>query len=104
MKLFHLQFQYDGNLNTQERTIEATSAGHAQEKCRREYPGCKILDVWQNARWGTSGRCYGRTHYEVVSPIKPEPLPAVKAEETHFPFWDGCLGKRPILTVEERAQ
>jgi hypothetical protein len=99
MKIYRVEFARDSDLYPQVRSFEATSAGHAQKKCLREYPGSRILKMWQEARLGEGGRCYGSITNEPVSAARVEPLPAVKTEERTFPFFDQCRGESTPRTV-----
>jgi hypothetical protein len=96
MRVYHIGFTYDSDLASQVQRFEATSAGHAQEKCRRKYPGCKILETWCDARLNEGSRgSFGLVSYPTVSTSKVNPLPAIKTEETTFSFFDQCESYRP---------
>jgi hypothetical protein len=94
MKIYHVQFTYDGGLNPQERTYKAGSPATAQERCQREFPGAKVIEIWTEARLA-SGTSLGCLTYQPVSTARVEPLPMVKPEETTFAFFSECLGRRP---------
>jgi hypothetical protein len=100
MKTLHqyfIRFTFDGASETQVDQFLAGNPGEAFEKCRQKYPGCKLLKGWREGRLvGGLGKSYGLTDYDPPSTIKVEAGPESKAEEIKFPFWDYCLGKRPL--------
>jgi hypothetical protein len=99
MKLFCIELILDGDPTSQFQRFRATSAGHAQVKCRRKNRGCIILDTWCDARVNKGSRSiFGFVSYPTVSTAKPEPLPVVKPEETTFAFFDECVSHRPQPT------
>jgi hypothetical protein len=83
---------------TRVKQFKATNPGSAFAKYFKKHPGAKLLGGKLES---SRGATYGRITYESVSTANVEPLPAVKTEEITFPFFDGCLGKRPILTIEQ---
>jgi hypothetical protein len=89
---YHIRFCYDGTTEPQTRTFRAANAAHAQMKCRQEYPGCQLLEVWREE--GSPRTGYAITVYEVVSTARIEPLPAPEVEEQTFSFFDQCKGER----------
>jgi len=98
MKNYHIKFSYngEGELEPQVRRYEATSPGHAFEKCLQEFPGAKLLECRHE------GRIVGITHgcitYAPPSTVRIVAEPAPKVEETKFPFYDDCLGTRRSLS------
>jgi hypothetical protein len=91
---FHIRFDYGDATEPQVRTIRAASPGHAQIKCRRQYPGCRPLQAWREC--GSPATGYAITSYEIVSTTKVEPLPAQEAAEMTFSFFQDCWGRRPL--------
>jgi hypothetical protein len=102
MKAFHIDLLRNGDSKPRVWDVEAVSPDSAQQKCRRRFPGCEILNTRQDAK--IKGKNYGSISYPTVSTARVEPLPEVKAEEIHFDFWDCTLGKRPVETVEQLLQ
>jgi hypothetical protein len=99
MRAYFIRFAYDGDLPSQIERFEATSAGHAQKKCRRKYPGCEILKTLCEARLRQGSRySFGFVSYPTVSTARVEPLPTIKAEETTFAFFSECVSHRPQPT------
>jgi hypothetical protein len=93
MHTFHtysVEFAYNDELKPQIRKFQAANAGHAQKKCLKDYPGAHVIEIWREGLYGE-----GITVYQPVSTAKVEPLPAIKTEETTFPFFDECFGRRP---------
>jgi hypothetical protein len=98
MKIFHVVFLKNGESEPCTKTYWGVDIGNALAKWKRDYPDAKLVNEWSEASAG--GHHLGYVTYEPVSTTEPEPLSEVKAEEIVFPFFDNCLGKRPILTVE----
>ena len=102
MKTYHIELLRNGDSKPRVWDSEAVSPDSAQQKCRRRFPGCEILNTRQDAE--IAGKSYWSISYPTVSTVRVEPLPEVKAEEIHFDFWDYTLGKRPVETVEQLLQ
>jgi hypothetical protein len=94
MKIFHVEFYKNGDPKPCTKTYRGVDLGNALVKWGRDYPDAKLVNEWGEARVG--GKPLGYVTYEPVSTAKPEPLPAVKAEEQIFSFFDECIGSRPL--------
>jgi hypothetical protein len=100
VKRYTIRFAYDGagDLEPQTRKFEGVSPGHAQKKCRREYPGCKILETLCDARLNPGCGTFGMISYPTVSTADVEPIKVPKTEQAAFGFLNECVSYRPQPT------
>jgi hypothetical protein len=95
MKTYYVKFSYNGKdeFEPQVRRYKARSPGQAFKKCLDEFPGANLLEGWSE---GGLGSDYGCTTYAPPSTVRIVAKPRPKAEETKFPFYDECVGTRPL--------
>jgi hypothetical protein len=94
MRMFHITFRNNGEQTERTKTYRGLDIGNALAKWAREHPDAVLIGEYAEAR--IAGRHLGYVNYPPVSTAKVEPLPAVKkTEETTFPFFDECFGRRP---------
>lgn len=97
MRTFNIEFVLNGRSKPCILALKGNSAGSAQAKFHRNFPGGEILRQWSEAR--INGRPFGQINYPPVSTIKVAPLPPVpEAEEQTFGFFDQCLSKPPGIS------
>jgi hypothetical protein len=96
MHVYHFKFVYDGEREPQVLTISGMSPGNAQARFHERFPGCRILEQWCNAQLRKGDHAYGQISYPAISTAKVEAIPAVKAKEQTFSFFDECISTCPI--------
>jgi hypothetical protein len=94
MHLYHIEFVYDGETEPCHKILKAGSPGAAQWRFHQQFPGCRIVRQWAEARAGN--RHLGVMAYEAVSTAKVEPLPTIETKEQTFSFFDDCRSTRPF--------
>jgi len=99
---YRIKFIYADQLEPQVRSYKAASPGQAFKKCLRKYPGAKLIEGRKEGGLGGNYGCITYTPPPTVR-IIAEPA-APKAEETKFPFYDDCLGRRPFKTASQSAR
>jgi hypothetical protein len=93
LRTFNIEFVLNGQTKPCILAFKAHSPGAAQRRFHEKFPEGGILRQWSETR--INGRCFGHVTYEPVSTVRVEPLPASKAEEQTFGFFDSCLSTRP---------
>jgi hypothetical protein len=92
---YSVQFICQGDSEPRMQNFEAANAGDAQARCLHKYPDARVLGVTREGKLaGMGGWCH--INYKAVSTAKVEPRPALEVKEVAFPFYDDCIGHRPL--------
>jgi hypothetical protein len=101
---YHIEYRGRGKTESRVKEYRATNAGSAFAKAHKEFPDAELLGGWRQSEGerGNKGE-FAVTRYTAPSTAKVEPLPAVRAEELTFDFFEDCYGLRPFTTARDQA-